>query len=95
MNMKTIVKDGQTYIEVNDFEEWVKKSQKHCNGYAYDSLIYRYQFIRMKLAQYEADEYLMMNGGTRSAAHARVNDLAERDIKRFGEILDEVIKEHD
>lgn len=69
--------------------------QKHCNGYAYDSLVYRYQMTRMRLAQYEAEEYLMMNGGSRVEARARTNDLAKRDIQRFGEILDEVMKEHD
>lgn len=95
-------KDGKTYIEIKDLEAFVKKNdeeydnlQKHCNGYAYDSLVYRYQFVRMKLAQYDAEEYLMMNGGSRVEARARANNLAQRDIMRFGQILDEVMKEHD
>ena len=100
--MNITIKDGKAYVEIEDLEAWVKKnnkeydvSERHCNGYAYDSLIYRYQFIRMKLAQYEVDEYMMTRGGSRSEARIAINKLAERDIARFGQILNEVMKEHD
>lgn len=100
--MNITIKDGKAYVEIEDLEAWVKKNNKeydvlerHCNGYAYDSLIYRYQFIRMKLAQYEVDEYMMRKGGSRSEARIAINKLAERDIERFGQILNEVMKEHD
>lgn len=79
------------YIEKEKYDDL----QFHCNGYAYDSLMYRYQFIRMKLAQYEVDEYMMTRGGSRSKARIAINKLAERDIARFGQILNEVVKEHD
>lgn len=49
----------------------------------------------MRLAQYEATEYFIENGGSRAEARARANKLAQRDIMRFGQILDEVMKEHD
>ena len=49
----------------------------------------------MKLAQYEVDEYMMRKGGSRSEARIAINKLAERDIARFGQILNEVMKEHD
>jgi len=93
-----LTNNGKTYLEINSLNEMIKEYtelQKHCNGYAYDSLVYRYQFVRMKLAQYDAEEYLMMNGGSRIEARAKANDLAQRDIMRFGQILDEVMKEHD
>lgn len=93
-----LTNNGKTYLEINSLNEMIKEYdnlQKHCNGYAYDSLVYRYQFVRMKLAQYDAEEYLMMNGGSRVEARARANNLAQRDIMRFGQILDEVMKEHD
>ena len=93
-----LTNNGKTYLEINSLNEMIKEYtelQKHCNGYAYDSLVYRYQFVRMKLAQYDAEEYLMMNGGSRIEARVKANDLAQRDIMRFGQILDEVMKEHD
>ena len=97
-----IDKDGTFSMSTEEFNKILSKYdkertelQKHCNGYAYDSLVYRYQLIRMRLAQYEAEEYLMMNGGSRLEARARANDLARRDIQRFGEILNEMMKEHD
>lgn len=92
------IEDGKTYLEMNSLNEMVEehaKLQKHCNGYAYDSLVYRYQLARMRLAQYDAEEYLMMNGGSRIEARTKANSLAQRDIMRFGQILDEVMKEHD
>lgn len=83
--------EKKEYIEKEKYDEL----QKHCNGYAYDSLVYRYQLIRMKLAQYDAEDYFKMNGGSRIDARTRANDAAKRDIIRFGQILEEVMKEHD
>ena len=96
--LDALINDGKTYLEIHGLNEIIEEHtnlQKHCNGYAYDSLMYRYQLIRMKLVQYDAEEYLMMNGGSRAEARARANKLAQRDIMRFGQILDEVMKEHD
>ena len=100
--MNIMVKDGKTYVEIKDLEAWVKENNKeydnleqHCNGYAYDSLMYRYQFARIKLAYYEAFEYSQENCISYHEALSKKNKLAQRDIMRFGQILDEVMKEHD
>lgn len=93
-----LINDGKSYIEMNSLNKMIEEHtqlQKHCNGYAYDSLVYRYQLARMRLAQYEATEYFIENGGSRAEARAKANKLAQRDIMRFGQILDEVMKEHD
>lgn len=93
-----LINNGKSYIEINSLNEMVEehtKLQKHCNGYAYDSLMYRYQFARIKLAYYEAFEYSQENCISYHEALSKKNKLAQRDIMRFGQILDEVMKEHD
>jgi hypothetical protein len=62
------------------------ESNKHLNGYMFDSLVYRYQLARQELAKYIA--YYNSN---RSLEQENRN--ANRDIMRFVQILDELVGE--
>ena len=76
-------------------EEMIKKileSDKKIKGYAFDSLIFRYKMAREAQAEWEAYKY--RKEGNLSKAD-NVKSLAERDVMRFIQILDDVIGEHD
>lgn len=80
------------------FEYCEKKSEerKHLKGYMYDSLIYRYKYAREKLAELEYKEQGIIgkdNSDYKTLKFYR--DLANRDVVRFIQILDEAIGEHD
>lgn len=59
----------------------------HLNGYIFDSLMYRYQLARERQLMYE----IVKKGIEPKTARDGFN----RDLMRFGQILDEVIGEHD
>ena len=76
-------------------EEIIKKaleSDKKIKGYAFDSLIFRYKMAREAQAEWEAYKY--RKEGNISKADKALS-MAERDIMRFIQILDDVIGEHD
>ena len=62
------------------------ESDKHLNGYMFDSLVYRYQLARQELAK-----YIACYGRNRSLEQENMN--ANRDIMRFVQILDELVGE--
>lgn len=62
------------------------ETDKHLNGYMFDSLVYRYQLARQELAKYVA-----CYGRNRSLEQENMN--ANRDIMRFVQILDELVGE--
>lgn len=64
--------------------------EKHLNGYIFDSLMYRYIRAREQMAEYE-----FIRQGTKAHDKEWFYGLAQRDIVRFAQILDDVIKEHD
>ena len=77
------------------YEELVEKAlnaDKKIKGYAFDSLVLRYKLAREKQAEWEAYQY-RKEGNLRKADNTK--SLAERDIMRFIQILDDVIGEHD
>lgn len=79
--VKKIVINNETYE--------VGCSQKHLNGYLYDSLIYRYIRAREHMAEWEWER----------DCHKHSRDYyyeqAKRDIIKFREILNEAIGDHD
>lgn len=79
--VKKIIINNETYE--------VGCSQKHLNGYIYDSLVYRYIRARENMAEWEWER--------NRQKHNRdyYFEQAKRDIMRFCEILNEVIGEHD
>ena len=62
------------------------ETDKHLNGYIFDSLVYRYQLARQELAK-----YIACYGRNRSLEQENMN--ANRDIMRFVQILDELVGE--
>lgn len=62
------------------------ETDKHLNGYMFDSLVYRYQLARQELAKYIA--YYNSNRPLEQE-----NRNANRDIMRFVQILDELVGE--
>lgn len=77
------------------YEELVEKAlnaDKKIKGYAFDSLVFRYKIAREAQAQWEAYNY-RKEGNITKANNAL--SIAERDIMRFIQILDDVIGEHD
>ena len=62
-----------------------ESSQKHLNGYIYDSLMYRYIRAREAMAQLEKESDCSIDSFKQ----------ARRDIMRFCQILNEAMGEHD
>ena len=67
-----------------------KEDEKHLKGYIYDSLVYRYIRAREQMAEYE-----FIKDSRKEHDKAYYQKQANRDIMRFCQILDEVIKNHD
>lgn len=85
-----------TELLIKEVENKMLENKKHSNGYAFDSLVYRYQLARYKACEAEIRD-LQINNPALSYAKAKikVNKRAERDIMRFIQILDDVMEEHD
>lgn len=83
---KEIEENYKILVEANCIEE-DKITQKHFKGYIFDSLVYRYQLARERQLMYE----IAKEGIEPKTARDRFN----RDLMRFGQILDEAIGEHD
>ena len=75
-------------IKIGDtiFKLFTEEDEKNLKGYQYDSLVYRYIRAREAMAELEY---------ARDHTHDRLHyySMAQRDIMRFCEILDEVIGE--
>ena len=79
------IKIGDTVfkIKTEDYERELK-------GYQYDSLVYRYIRAREQMAEYE-----FINDSYHKHNKDFYYNLADRDILRFCQILNDVIGEHD
>lgn len=87
-------------MSLERFQELLRKEEQydnlmiHMNGYAFDSLVYRYQMARYQATLLE-EQQLIYKGKTKPEARERAMNNYKRDCMRFIEILNEVIKEHD
>ena len=98
-DIKQMIKEKYPYIDVLDFD---KKNMDtaaaqermlqmvRLKGYAFDSLVFRYEKARDEQMRYEQIEE-RKKGGDGSRAKSR----ADRDKMRFIQILDDVIGDHD
>ena len=68
-----------------------KELNKKMKGYAFDSLVFRYKIAREAQMRAEQLEY-KKTGEINKVENAK--HLAERDLMRFIQILDEAIGEH-
>lgn len=97
MSMKDIVKKAKSY---DDLIESLKhqpiqtyiEEDSHLKGYIFDSLVYRYKLAREQAMQYELIA-AKKEGNCRK--EETIRHIANRDVMRFIEILDEVIGKHD
>lgn len=69
-----------------------KKEDNHLKGYIFDSLVYRYKLAREQAMQYEL---MIAKKEGNSRKEETIRHIADRDVMRFIEILDEAIGEHD
>lgn len=74
--------------------EELRKLALDKQGYAYDSLIYRFKDYQSKLLPFEVQELKATRNIDEWSARERVKSRHDRDLMRFIQILDEVIGEH-
>lgn len=85
---------AQDFKELIEMKENYPELVKHCKGFMYDSLAYRYIRAREQMAEYEylRDKQSNINNHTEWKVY---RERSNRDILRFIQILDEAIGEHD
>ena len=71
-----------------------ENQEEHLKEYIYDSLALRYQFARYKCMELDIQD-LISKGYEKSHAKEIAKGRYNKDLKRFTEILDEAIGEHD
>ena len=98
-DIQKTIKEKYPYINVRSWDEENKDTAAaqermlqmvRLKGYAFDSLVFRYEKARDEQMRYEQIEE-RKKGGDGSRAKSR----AERDKMRFIQILDDVIGDHD
>ncbi len=72
------------------YDDSININKKHFKGYLYDSLVYRYIRARERMAEWER-----INDGKNALSKDLYTQLANRDIMRFCQILNEAMGEHD
>lgn len=92
MDLKEMIDKAHKYDNSLEFFE---EREKHTKGYIYDSLCYRYQLARYKAMKEDIEMYINSKGYTKKEAENAARKLYERDCKRFYQILNEAIGEHD
>ena len=73
-------------------EDMLTKMENKIKGYGFDSLVFRYKVAREEQARYEFLK-ARKEGSTKEEGYYM--RLANRDLIRFIEILDDLIGEHD
>ena len=86
------IKDKLDMVYVN--REELRQLVVDKQGYAFDSLIYRFKSYQDKLFPFEVQEMKATRNIDEWSARERVKSLHDRDLMRFIQILDEVIGEH-
>lgn len=86
------IKDKLDMVYVN--REELRKLAIDKQGYAFDSLIYRFKDYQARLFPFEVQELKVTKNISEWEARHRVKSLHDRDLMRFVQILDEVIGEH-
>ena len=86
-NIDELIKNNPHCKEIIFNIDELIKDNPHYKGYIYDSLMFRYMRAREAMARLEIKE------GRVSPTTAM--NMMERDTRRFSEILNEAIVEHD
>lgn len=90
--LKTIINNYKNFIKTLH-EQSNNKDNENLKGYQYNSLVYRYIRAREQMAEYEylRDSHSMISDHTEWTVYRQ---RANRDVKRFIQILNEVIGKH-
>ena len=72
-----------------------QRLDKHTKGYMFDSLVYRFKDYQSRAFNYEVIQIKHQRNLSQLEAEEKVKDKHNRDLKRFIQILDEAIGEHD
>ena len=86
------IKDKLDMVYVN--REELRQLAVDKQGYAFDSLVYRFKDYQSKLFPFEVQEARVTRGLDEWSARERVKSRHDRDLMRFIQILDEAIGEH-
>lgn len=86
------IKDKLDMVYIN--REELHKLIIDKQGYAFDSLVYRFKDYQSKLFPFEVQELKSTRNMDEWSARERVKSRHDRDLMRFIQILDEAIGEH-
>ena len=86
------IKDKLDMVYVS--REELRKLAIDKQGYAFDSLVYRFKDYQSKLFPFEVQEMRVTRQMSEWDARERVKSRHDRDLMRFIQILDEAIGEH-
>ena len=86
------IKDKLDMVYIN--REELRKLAIDKQGYAFDSLVYRFKDYQSKLFPFEVQEMKVTRQMSEWDARERVKSRHDRDLMRFIQILDEAIGEH-
>ncbi len=86
------LKDFKDMVEYYDAKN---SHEKHLKGYIFDSLVYRYQLALYKALSKDAEDIMLAYDFSKRDAEAQARRNYDRNLKRFMEILNEAIGEHD
>ena len=82
---------NKVYVDQDELTKLYMDKQ----GYAFDSLVYRFKDYQSRAFQSEVVDYKYRKNVSELEARHRVKDKHDRDLMRFIQILDSVIGEHD
>lgn len=74
----------------NNLQEFIKDY----NGYAFDSLVYRFKDYQSRCYDLEVRDLMYEKNVSREEARKTIKDMHKRDLMRFIEILDDAMGEH-
>lgn len=82
---------NKVYIDRDELTKLYMDKQ----GYAFDSLVYRFKDYQARAFQSEVVDYKYKHNTSEAEARQHVKDMHNRDLMRFIQILDSAIGEHD
>lgn len=75
-------------------KETLNEFIKDYNGYAFDSLVYRFKDYQSRCYDLEVRDFMYEKNVSREEARNTVRHRHERDLMRFIEILNDAMGEH-
>lgn len=76
-------------------DNFLEEYNKELKGYMFDSLVYRFKDYQSRAFQSEVNDYRYRKCCSEADAKEKIQNIHNRDLMRFIQILDEAIGEHD